>query len=345
MGGCPLCSEERQLASGRKLDEERRRLKAEKKAAQQARMEERNRKRKEKRLEKARRKAEREAQIAAKKAERERQKQLQAEERKRKEAEALRQRGLKWIGRAKEIHGDKFDYTETTFEKKEYHGKMRWVLANIKCPVHGYFDSRPEVHVVQKCGCPTCAGFFNFVPVEERKARWVARCQKKYNDRFDYSQFEYVDNDTKGIIICREHQHAYEQTPWAHLRDAGGCPFCNGSEGEVHIRTWLENHDIQFIPQYQIPNENLFCKRQYLVSDFWLPDYNLFIEMNGLQHYKYIAHFHDGKGRWTFEDQQIRDETFRKYCQDHRYNLLEIKYDQINKIPQILERTLKKYAH
>lgn len=282
--------------------------------------------------------------LAARRAERERKTQLQAEERKRKVAEDIHQRGLSYIARAKEIHGDKYDYTETTYEKKEYHGKLQWVLANIYCPTHGYFDARPDVHVTMKCGCNLCAGNYNFMPVEERKAHWVARCQKKYGDRFDYSQFNYVDNDTKGIIICREHNFAYEQDPWTHLRHAGGCPICTGSEGEVHIRKWLEDNNVTFTPQYKIPNENSDCKRQYLVADFHLPDYNLIVEMNGEQHYKYIAHFHDGREQWTFEDQQIRDQTLRTYCQDHHINLLEIKYDEINKIPQILKRTLKKYS-
>lgn len=86
----------------------------------------------------------------------------------------------------------------------------------------------------------------------------------------------------------------------------------------------------------------MFCKRQYFLADFYLPDLNLIIEMNGQQHYQYVEHFNTKN--WTFEDQQIRDETLRVYCRDHGINLLEIKYDEISRIPKILAKTVKRYG-
>lgn len=241
-----------------------------------------------------------------------------------------------WIKNAKAVHGDKYVYDESKPPQvKSDH--IRY-----KCPIHGWQETRYDCHVDQKCGCPACAGYSNILSTEQRKANWVKRCKKKYNDRFDYSQFVYVNNDTKGLITCKEHHYSYMITPWGHLRGAGGCPFCTGSEGEVHIRTWLENHHINFVPQYSIPNENLFCKRQHLMIDFYLPDYRMFIEMNGEQHYKYIACFHQDS--WTFEDQQIRDESLRQYSKRHNVRLLVIKYDEIKKIPKILSSALIKNA-
>ena len=241
-----------------------------------------------------------------------------------------------WIKNAKAVHGDKYVYDESKPPQVKS-DRIRY-----KCPIHGWQETRYDCHVDQKCGCPACAGYSNILSTEQRKANWVKRCKKKYNDRFDYSQFVYVNNDTKGLVTCKEHHYSYMITPWGHLRGAGGCPFCTGSEGEVHIRTWLENHHINFVPQYPIPNENLFCKRQHLMIDFYLPDYRMFIEMNGEQHYKYIACFHQDS--WTFEDQQIRDESLRQYSKSHNVRLLEIKYDEIKKIPKILSAALIKNA-
>lgn len=241
-----------------------------------------------------------------------------------------------WIKNAKAVHGDKYVYDESKPPQVKS-DRIRY-----KCPIHGWQESRYDCHVDQKCGCPACAGYSNILSTEQRKANWVKRCKKKYNDRFDYSQFVYVNNDTKGLVTCKEHHYSYMITPWGHLRGAGGCPFCTGSEGEVHIRTWLENHHINFVPQYPIPNENLFCKRQHLMIDFYLPDYRMFIEMNGEQHYKYIACFHQDS--WTFEDQQIRDESLRQYSKRHNVRLLVIKYDEIKKIPKILSAALIKNA-
>ena len=241
-----------------------------------------------------------------------------------------------WIKNAKAVHGDKYIYDESKPPRIKS-DRIRY-----KCPIHGWQETRYDCHVDQKCGCPACAGYSNILSIEQRKANWVKRCKKKYNDRFDYSQFVYVNNDTKGLVTCKEHHYSYMITPWGHLRGAGGCPFCTGSEGEVHIRTWLENHHVNFVPQYSIPNENLFCKRKHLMVDFYLPDYRMFIEMNGEQHYKNIAYFHQDS--WTFEDQQIRDESLRQYSKRHNVRLLVIKYDEIKKIPKILSAALIKNA-
>ena len=241
-----------------------------------------------------------------------------------------------WIKNAKSVHGDKYIYDESKPPRIKS-DRIRY-----KCPIHGWQETSYGCHVDLKCGCPVCAGYPNKLSAEQRKANWVKRCKKKYNDRFDYSQFVYVNNDTKGLVTCKEHHYSYMIDPWMHLRGAGGCPFCTGSEGEVHIRTWLENNHINFVPQYSIPNENLFCKRKHLMVDFYLPDYRMFIEMNGEQHYKNIAYFHQDS--WTFEDQQIRDESLRQYSKRHNVRLLVIKYDEIKKIPKILSAALIKNA-
>ena len=152
----------------------------------------------------------------------------------------------------------------------------------------------------------------------------------------------YVNNDTPVKIYCKEHHLTFETTPDTHLRGAGGCPLCTKSVGEVEIYKWLSEHAIPFETQKVIPNENMFCKRQYLTVDFYLPDLNLIIEMNGEQHYRYVEHFHTKD--WTLEDQQIRDDTLRAYCKTHRINLLEIKYDEIDCIPKILAKAIKKHG-
>lgn len=241
-----------------------------------------------------------------------------------------------WIKNAKAVHGNKYEYDESKPPKTQA-SYIRY-----KCPIHGWQMSRYGCHVVQGCGCPACANYTNNLSNEQRKQMWLKKCKEKFNDRFDYSKFDYVNNDTKGMIYCREHHYSFMVSPDTHIRGAGGCPYCVGSIGEVHIRTWLENHHISFEPQFKIPNENLFCKRQYLCVDFYLPKQNMIVEMNGEQHYMYIRHFHSTKGDgWSFEDQQVRDETLRTYCKEHRISLLEIKYDQIDDIPSILAKAVK----
>lgn len=54
-----------------------------------------------------------------------------------------------FIQHAKEIHGDKYDYSKTEFSQ----WKDR---VTIICPKHGYFEQLPSVHIDFKCGCPFC---------------------------------------------------------------------------------------------------------------------------------------------------------------------------------------------
>ena len=241
-----------------------------------------------------------------------------------------------WIKNARAVHGEKYEYDESRPPR------LASDYIRYKCPVHGWQETRYDCHVLQGCGCALCAGVQNKLPAEDRKQRWIERCRKKFNDRFDYSQFEYVDNDTKSIIICREHHCSFITDPWTHLRGSGACPLCSSSKGEALIRTWLENNKVKFDTQYKLPNENMFCKRQYLLADFYLPDLNLIIEMNGEQHYQPVEHFNTKD--WTFEDQQIRDDTLRAYCKTYKISLLEIKYDKIDKIPQNLAKAIKKHS-
>lgn len=241
-----------------------------------------------------------------------------------------------WIKNARAVHGDKYEYDESRPPR------LASDYIRYKCPVHGWQETRYDCHVQQGCGCALCAGVVNKLSADERKQMWIEKCKKRYSGKYSYRDVVYVNNDTPVKIYCKEHHLTFETTPDTHLRGAGGCPLCTKSVGEVEIYKWLSEHDVLFETQKKLPNENMFCKRQYLLADFYLPDLNLIIEMNGLQHYQYVEHFNTKD--WTFEDQQIRDDTLRAYCKAHKVSLLEIKYDEIGRIPKILAKAIKKYG-
>jgi len=55
-----------------------------------------------------------------------------------------------FIEKAKEVHGDRFDYSEVDYVTNK-------TDVNIICPVHGSFPQKPTAHIYVKCGCPDCA--------------------------------------------------------------------------------------------------------------------------------------------------------------------------------------------
>lgn len=200
--------------------------------------------------------------------------------------------------------------------------------------------------ILQGSKCRECAG--RHQPLEQRCQEWIAKCVEKYGDgRYDYSRAheDYVNNDSLVWIRCCLHDHWFKTTPDNNLRTVNGsCPICSAefteTQGEAEIRRWLLKHGITNFKQDELtlPNENPKCKRQYLRPDFWLPDYNLFIEYNGEQHYEDVDYFFNDD--FTFEDQQIRDQTLRDYCRKNNIQLLEIPYTEFDNISEILAKTL-----
>ena len=238
---------------------------------------------------------------------------------------------------ARKVHGDKYQYIGEP--PRTGNGIMHYI-----CPKHGEIEQRYDVHVRQGCGCPKCVNYSNKKPAEQRCQEWIAKCIEKYGEgRYDYSRTheDYVNNDSLVWIRCCIHNHWFKTTPDNNLRTVNGsCPICSAefteTQGEAEIRRWLLKHGITSFKQDEVtlPNENPRCRRQFLRPDFWLPDYNLFIEYNGEQHYEDVDYFFNDD--FTFEDQQIRDQTLRDYCQRHGHRLLEIPYWDFQRIGEIL---------
>ena len=74
-----------------------------------------------------------------------------------------------------------------------------------------------------------------------------------------------------------------------------------------------------------------------LVNDFYIIEYNLLIEFQGIQHERQTEYF---GGEKQFEVQQEHDKRKRQYAKNHNINLLEIWYYDINNIEEILDNYL-----
>lgn len=117
------------------------------------------------------------------------------------------------------------------------------------------------------------------------------------------------------------------------------CPTCNppvDSRGEKFIKDILTENKVEFEDQKSF--EGLKSRKgKSLKFDFYLPQFNLCIEYQGVQHYSPQEHF---GGVENFKEQLDRDERKRKYCNDNNIELWEIKYDipfqEVEK--QILEK-------
>ena len=208
-----------------------------------------------------------------------------------------------FIEKAKNKYGDKYDYS-----KVEYINSQTPIL--ITCKIHGDFSMRPNDHL-QGQECPKCKLSKLRKKFAFSREEFIERARKVHGDKYDYSKVEYVNNRTKVCIICKKHGEFW-QTPDHHLL-GGNCPQCNKSKLEEQTNILLNENNIKFEEQKHFD----WLGKQTL--DFYLPEYNVAIECQGVQHFKPVARF---GGKNGFDDCFKND--IRKYelCKNSGVKLL-----------------------
>lgn len=138
---------------------------------------------------------------------------------------------------------------------------------------------------------------------------------------------EYTGMQNKVLVKHLACGFIWEVKP-NNLAFGKGCPKCNRkiSKGEQAIIKWLEEHNINFITQYPIDIET-----HHLTIDFYLPEYDLYIEYNGEQHYHSVEYF---GGEEKLKKQQQYDLLKQEFLKD---KLLTISYLDFENIESILE--------
>jgi very-short-patch-repair endonuclease len=209
-----------------------------------------------------------------------------------------------FIIEAKTIHSEKYDYSLIKYIDSK-------TKVNIICPQHGEFKQLPYAHIYGQ-GCPKCIG------LNKTTDEFIKEAKEVHGDKYDYSLVDYFDSREKIKIICKNHGE-FIQSPNMHLRN-NGCPICCESKGEKLVRVFLLENKINFIQQHKFND----CKNILpLPFDFYLPDYNICIEYDGIQHYKPVKAFGGQKG---FELTKKNDLVKTNFCYDNRLTLIRIPY-------------------
>jgi hypothetical protein len=234
--------------------------------------------------------------------------------------------------RAKETHGDKYDYSLVT--------KDTFVDAHtdieIICKKHGKYKQTPSDHLSGR-GCYWCGKESMAKKQALTREEVIRRCNEIFDNKYDYSLFtEYHNRKDIIQVICPKHG-AWPVSVSNHLYRHSGCPSCKRSLGEERIAKFLDENHIEYTQQYRIRNESLLCINIYMMVDFFLPKHNIAIEYNGIQHYEENPMF-DFR---TLEEQQERDNAVRLYCKEHKIKLIELPYTEFENIEDILKKELK----
>lgn len=128
-------------------------------------------------------------------------------------SELFRGTNEQFITKAREVHGDKYDYSKCLYENSQ--SKLI-----IVCSKHGEFKQAPADHLFGR-GCAKCAG------KNKTTNEFIEQAKGIHGDNYDYSKVIYIKNSKKIVITCQEHGD-FEQVPASHL-NGNGCPHCSGN--------------------------------------------------------------------------------------------------------------------
>ena len=140
----------------------------------------------------------------------------------------------KFIEKAKNRHGDKYDYS-----KVEYINSTAKVC--IICKEHGEFWQTPQGHVRGQ-GCPKCANIKRGDTFRSDGDTFVKRATVLHDGKYIYDKDSYINAMTKVPILCLKHG-TFWMTPMNHLLGQG-CPKCSGRglNTEEIIELFKEKH-------------------------------------------------------------------------------------------------------
>jgi len=150
-----------------------------------------------------------------------------------------RKRKLKlsvFLERAKKIHGDKYDYSQTFITNCN-------TDVTIGCPFHGFFTQRPSVHL-KGMGCKKCGTLVAMEKITKPPEDFLIEANKKFNNKFTYFLENYTKRSNVVGINCPRHGLTC-QKPTDHLRSKNGCAKCAGNfqyKTEDFIRNAVEVH-------------------------------------------------------------------------------------------------------
>ena len=279
-----------------------------------------------------------------------------------------------FIKEAKEIWGDKYDYSLVN-----YKGALRTIEVIYEGIV---FEQIANSHL-------------KYAPELNMNRDWfIKRAKDKWGDKYDYSLVEYKDCKKKVKIIYKKTGEIFEQTPTLHLTNAperllvrktteqfikeaniihdfrfsydktnyiknqikviincpihgdfeqrplshlqgNGCPNCSESKGEKIIAKYLDKNNISYYRQHKFDD----CKNIFqLPFDFFIPKYRTCIEFDGKQHYEPADFF---GGIEAFEKLKTNDRIKDDYCENNYIDLVRIKYDQLDNIESYLKEVFK----
>ena len=157
-----------------------------------------------------------------------------------------------FIARAKDVHGDKYDYTNIHYINTR-------TKITIFCPEHGEFLQTPNAHLSGQ-GCPICGNAAKIDKLKLSIEDVLYRFKSIHGDKYSYDFSNYENVKSNISIKCNKHDYWFKQKVYHHL-NGNGCPICNRgvkySTNEFIIKARSVHGDLYDYSRVNYVNKNV----------------------------------------------------------------------------------------
>lgn len=224
------------------------------------------------------------------------------------------------------------DYTLLT-KQEDYSG----IYMNIEyiCPKHGKVNSELNRLINENKLCNQC-GNEVISKTKRLSSEDVKTRIDSVNNNTLLNPLDYIGDNARNLRIKCKCGREYLTSLTAFHNGKNQCGNCCGSEsrGEQKVRQWLEDNNIEYIPEYTFKE----CRdKNPLPFDFYLPKNNICIEYDGQQH------FQPWKTRGNIDAYNkivSHDKIKNEYCEKNNIKLIRIPYNKYRHVNEILNKEL-----
>ena len=119
---------------------------------------------------------------------------------------------LEWVKKSNKFHNNFYDYSIADYVNST-------TLVDIICPLHGIVQQKPEHNLQRKCNCCLQAN-----KLQKNKNNYIQLVNKKHNNKYDYSNINFINHHCNINIICDK--HGEWNMPAISHKAGHGCPKC-----------------------------------------------------------------------------------------------------------------------
>jgi len=159
-----------------------------------------------------------------------------------------------FITKANDIHGNIYDYSLVNYVDSK-------IKVIIICKKHDIFEQAPNKHL-QKQGCSKCNCY-----EKSNNENFINKSKNIHGDKYNYSKVNYVNSQTKVVIICKLHGE-FEQIPNSHLQGSGclKCSNCHKRTSNEFIEKAINLHGNKY--DYSKVNYNNATEKVIIICKY-----------------------------------------------------------------------------